>query len=158
MKELFKQPTAENLVTQLCDELEIILEDLRRKCERFKVYGQALPQNLFYDDDDDDTYLPCCLVKITEESISSWTQPPTYTVSIGIVINMAQPDGLGTFDVLSAFERIKQRFSRNAYIGNFEASPPVRIVSSDEEEYPYYGGDMTISFIGRRIEREDPLA
>ena len=148
-----------DLQNALYNEMQVMLADYRVKDET----NNPSPSNFYRGkvplrtSDEDPSYIPYILVRV-REGIVPESQSDNSTAKAVIVIAVYDDgaDYVVENDVLSVIQRIIERFSKDALLGDkYNFTGRMEWALSDEDTYPYQFGGVEIEFTLPTIVKED---
>lgn len=151
--------TPEILIKNLSKELVkltkgIDLYDIEGKRSELRAYEQMLPHKISEDDMDP---FPYCVVKFDQSSITGVCerQPVDIELQFGIYYDKADCQYQHTY--FTIFEKIKERFINQNFLGPFRCEPEMTFVLSPDDEvtYPYYYAGVAMKWMVPGYGRKD---
>lgn len=148
--------TFRNLQDELVAEVGVILKDMvsktadDNKAVGFHGYAHELPI-LKSDEDDEEKVFPFYIVRIPEGTTQDDDDHWHVTADIILVVHETEPGGHQ--HILTAIQRIADRFAAEPTFGAFRADQDMKWQAGDEDTYPYYYGAVSITFSVPKITR-----
>ena len=148
--------TFRNLQDALLEEVGVILKDMQsqtaddNKAVGFHGYAHTLPV-MKSDEDDEEKLFPLYIVKIAEGKTAE--DNDCWHVSADIILGVHEMDGGGHEHILTAIQRIVDRFAAEPKLKAFRADQDMTWQVGEEDSYPYYWGAVAITFSVPKISR-----
>lgn len=113
--------------------------------EKIKVYKQDLPLSFDYEDDDeDDKYFPCCIIKFKNGEIKTASDPQITIIEIIVCIKDFKDDMSGYRKTVQVLTAIRDYLISNVGIRKkYRMIYPIKIDMNDEVAAPYFMGNVT---------------
>ena len=109
--------------------------------QEMKVFEYDLPLSSDFDDDDNEPFFPCCIVRVLNGDIKNASSPQLTTVEILIIVKDAAADMSGHKNLLITIQRIRDYFLANGGIRNkFRLVYPIKWGINDDNTIPYFVG------------------
>ena len=115
------------------------------KPNEMKVFLQDIPISTEFEDDDDneDKYFPCCIVRLLGGRIKTASEPQITTIEIVVGIKDFSKDMSGYQNTVICLDRIRDYFSENVGIHKkFRLVYPIETGINTEVAAPYYFGNI----------------
>lgn len=156
---------ASDLQRGLLAEIGEVLKDLITEVNGevrtgYNGYCQYLPKAI-ENDEDPDGHFPYYIVRLIDGTTPDDNNPWTVTVDIFLGVCDTGEENQGHFHVLEAIQRIVNRFSFEATIGNqgrkaFRCHSDMSWGLQDSDAWPYYFGVVELKFTVPKPGRKDP--
>lgn len=150
------------LQVSLKKEIGVILEGMHLTDDSgnevaFHGYEQQLPK-LTEDEDDISQFFPYYIVQVFSGKTKEDDDPWKISAVIQLGVRDKGTESQGHIQLLSAIEKITNRFSDRPLLDNaFRADPDMEFEVLDEDTYPYYFAAVSINFEVPRIGRGNEL-
>ncbi len=141
--------TFRNLEDALLKEVGVILKDMQsltaddNKSVGFHGYLHELPI-MKSDEDDEEKLFPFYIIRIAEGTTAD--DNDCWHVSADIILGVHEMESGGHQHILTAIQRIVDRFASVPALGAFRADQNMTWQAGDEDTYPYYYGAVSITF------------
>ena len=148
--------TFRNLQDALLDEIGVILKDMvsttadDKKAVGFHGYAHTLPI-MRSDDEDEEKLFPFYIIKLTEGRTQG--DGDCWHAVADIILGVHEEDGAGHEHILTAIQRIVDRFAAEPDLKAFRADQDMTWQVGDEDTYPYFWGAVSITFSVPKILR-----
>ena len=148
--------TFRNLQDELLSEVGVILKDMvsktadDNKAVGFHGYAHELPI-LKSDEDDEEKLFPFYIIRIAEGTTQD--DDDRWHVAADIILGVHETEGGGHEHILTAIQRIVDRFAGTPEMGAFRADQDMKWQAGEEDTFPYYYGAVSITFSVPKITR-----
>lgn len=124
---------------------EVFKDMLIFENKEMKVFEYDLPLSSDFDDDDNDNepFFPCCIVRTRGGEIKNANDPQLTTVEIIVAVKDASKDMSGHRDLIITINRIRDYFLANGGIRNkFRLMRPIKWGINEDNTIPYFVGNI----------------
>lgn len=114
--------------------------------DEVKVYLQDIPLSADYDtdDEDDEKYFPCCIVKLCGGEVKTASDPQTTIIEIMVVIKDWSADMSGYQSLVIMLDRIRDHFlSECGIFGKARLQYPLKFNINENVAAPFFVGSVT---------------
>ena len=136
-------------VGKLLSEMHTVTADGKERVG-FNGFPQELPQ-IFSDEESPEQFFPYYIIRI--DSGRTQDDEDCWHVTCDIVLGVHEKDGAGHLHILTAIQRIVNRFAETPRMGNFRADQQIEWATGEGEGVPYYYGAVSLTFSVPKITR-----
>lgn len=152
MTELHLQQAIKNVL-----DAEILPKLTLFKPGEMQTFLQDIPLSTDFEDEDDDKYFPCCIVKLRGGKVATASDPQITTVEIIVCVKDEAADMTGYQSLMVTIQRIRDYFTEHVGIeGKFRMTYPVEWATNDEFTAPYFVGNVITTWQTDIMPYSDP--
>lgn len=122
-----------------------------------RIFLQDIPLTTDFEDDNDEKYFPCCIVKLKNGEIKTANDPQITTVEIIVCIKDMSKDMTGYQSLMIILQRIRNHFTSEVGIyGKHRMTYPISWSISEDFTSPYFVGNIVTKWVTDISPYKDP--